>query len=550
MNPFQNMAKTLQAVSWLIVLLILQACDASRTALPQEALDTISLDELREHVRFMASDELGGRYAFSPGNRKTAEYLQQKLESYGYRGAVSGGSFYQPVPVKIMTVDVERSWLRLSWAGGNQQFEYETDYMPEMPNQMLETAAGDLVFVGYGVSAPDHNYDDYAAVDANGKFVVTVKGVPAHLADVELADHEVRNGAARKNGALGNVVISGGLLANYQRFSHGYAKRTLVRLYDHDRQRWLPVAGLGQEADLPDESLQVILAGPELVAALARLMVRPEAYLTEPNGEPRPPKPLAARLEVRTTLQTVASGETFNVLGILEGSDPELKNEYIVLSAHYDHLKTGQDGQIYNGANDNASGVAALLEVAQAFAVGPRPKRSVLVAFYTAEELGLSGSRINTDYQPVVPLDQIVANLNFDMIGYSHDTGKEGLPDANTVFIIGADKISRELDEINRAANRETVALHMDYSLNDPGRRDRIIFRSDHQNYMKHGIPAIWYFTGLPDHYHTPRDDFEEVDFEKMAKIARLALATAWRVTQRSARISADPEFLSYVKNQ
>jgi len=175
--------------------------------------------------------------------------------------------------------------------------------------------------------------------------------------------------------------------------------------------------------------------------------------------------------------------------------------------------------------------------------LGPRTKRSILIAFYTAEELGLVGSRLNTIHEPAVQLDDIVANCNFDMVGHSGVEGAAqvgGVSDSNSVFIIGADKTSVELDRLNRKANEQTVQLNLDYTLSDPARGDRMFFRSDHASYMRHGIPVIWYYTGSDNSYHTPGDDIARIDFEKMARITQLGFATAWQVAQLDQRVSTD----------
>lgn len=225
---------------------------------------------------------------------------------------------------------------------------------------------------------------------------------------------------------------------------------------------------------------------------------------------------------------------TQNVVGVLEGSDPKLKNEYVVFSAHYDHLETNDRGQIYPGADDDGSGTTAVLAIAHAMSMD-HPKRSVMVIFHAGEELGLLGSEYNTDYEPAVPLNQIVADLNIDMIGRSKPPGDQDhldahLSDANTVYLVGADRISKELNAISQQTNAEFQKLNLDYYYNGSTNPDRIYFRSDHWNYAKHGIPVIFYFDGIHADYHQPSDTVNKIDFTKLTKVAQLVFETGWRL--------------------
>ncbi|HKG20953.1 MAG TPA: M28 family peptidase, partial [Blastocatellia bacterium] len=288
-----------------------------------------------------------------------------------------------------------------------------------------------------------------------------------------------------------------------------------------------------------------VLAGSTLIKSLATALGKDEAYLRRPEGKPLEPGniPLTADIKVDVTVKD--SPLTQNVVAILEGSDPKLKDEYVVFSAHYDHLETTGKGEVFNGADDDGSGTSAVLEIAQAFSMGPRSKRSILIIFHTGEELGLFGSEYNTDYDPVVPLDHLVADLNIDMIGRSRlpdnsDSRDRDLADKNTVYLIGADKLSTELNRLSEKTNADTVALKLDYKYNDERDPQRFYYRSDHYNYARHGIPIIFYFTGPHRDYHRTTDDVEKIDFEKMERITRLVFATGWRIANMPDRLPVD----------
>lgn len=235
--------------------------------------------------------------------------------------------------------------------------------------------------------------------------------------------------------------------------------------------------------------------------------------------------------------------DTENVLAYIEGS--EKPEEILVISSHYDHVGVNDAGEIYNGADDDGSGTVAILEIAEAFkkAVkdGFRPKRSVLFLNVTGEEKGLVGSKWYTD-NPVFPLAQTVANLNIDMIGRVG----EGMEDAGDyVYLIGSDKLSTELHNLSEEVNEKYTNLNLDYTYNDENDPNRFYYRSDHYNFAKHDIPIIFYFNGVHADYHKPTDTPEKINYDLLAKRAKLVFLTAWEVANRDARPFVDKPTLT-----
>jgi Zn-dependent M28 family amino/carboxypeptidase len=228
--------------------------------------------------------------------------------------------------------------------------------------------------------------------------------------------------------------------------------------------------------------------------------------------------------------------QTENVVGFLEGSDPILKKEVLVFTAHYDHLGIGSDGAIYHGADDDGSGTTAVLEIAKAFVRNPeKPKRSVLFITVTGEEKGLLGSLYYTNH-PVIPLEETVADLNTDMIGRV-DPNYENSPDSSHyVYVIGADKLSSELRATLERANRETVNFKLDYKYDDPNDPEQFYRRSDHFNFARKGIPIAFFFSGTHSDYHRPTDTVEKINFEKMANTIKLIYTTGWDVANATHR--------------
>ena len=222
-----------------------------------------------------------------------------------------------------------------------------------------------------------------------------------------------------------------------------------------------------------------------------------------------------------------------NVLGYIEGTD--LKDELIIITAHYDHLGK-HDSLIFNGADDDASGVSGALEIAEAFMIAKKegygPRRSILIMPVSGEEKGLLGSKYYTD-NPIYPLNNTIANLNIDMIGRLDDWHNTG----DYVYLIGSDRLSYDLHNINEEINSNYTKLELDYKYNDENDPNRYYYRSDHYNFAKNNIPVIFYFNGVHEDYHRPSDTIEKLDFNKIKKISKLVFLTAWELANREERI-------------
>jgi hypothetical protein len=490
-------------------------------------VDTISPTELRMHLEFLASPELGGRYTLSPNFGIAARYLATRLEADGFRGAGENGSFMQPFEVVAARPDTTKSSLQITKAGNSKDYHFGDFYLTGAIGG--GDAEGQIVFVGAGISSPAQKHDDYARLDVKGKIVLIAPGVPAGIDASQLSDEQQGQGAARAHGAVGVLVVPSQRLLELMKnknFQERAASRETVRLAREGEGR-LPALTLGPNA--VDELLAA--CGLDLKS------------IYDAVGRKQALQPKATDVSVRmSVVQHLTRTTTQNVAGILEGTDPRLKNEYVVFSAHYDHLKTGPSGEIFPGADDDGSGTTAVLSIAHAMSL-ERPKRSVLVIFHAGEELGLLGSEYNTDYAPVVPLEQIVADLNIDMIGRSRPPGDkeledEHLTDANTVYLVGSNRISPELHEISEETNSEFQKMKLDYYYNDPNNPERIYFRSDHWNYAKHGIPIIFYFDGTHVDYHRPTDTVDKIDFNKLTRITRLVFETGWRLANLDHRLT------------
>ena len=235
--------------------------------------------------------------------------------------------------------------------------------------------------------------------------------------------------------------------------------------------------------------------------------------------------------------------EAKNVLGFLEGSDAKLKKEILVITAHYDHIGVGTDGDVFNGADDDGSGTTGVLEIAEAFSKakkeGKGPKRSILFMTVVGEEKGLLGSEWYSEH-PVFPLENTITNLNIDMIGRVGNDFKGKADSANYVFVIGSEMLSTTLKTISENANKTYMNMVLDYRYDDPKDPNRFYYRSDHYNFAKKNIPIIFYFNGVHEDYHRKTDEVKKINFPLLAKRAQLVFYTAWDLANRAEKPAVD----------
>lgn len=484
---------------------------------PAVAAQAINPTELRMNLEFLASPELGGRYTLSPNFGIAARFLATRLEAYGFKGLGDNGSFFQSFDLVKAKIDPASSLSLGPKSGVPKQFAYGDFFSRTITSAKV---TGDVVFIGYGISSKKMGRDDYAGLDVKGKIVLFASGAPKNIDDSLLADDEHEEGAAFAHGAIAALALPSPRYVQYmksERFRQILMNRQAVEVAKTLDRYPGPVVVVG--LDIAD----TLLAPTGLTL---------EKLVSDPGTDLKPQAlGMSATIDITSHQETQ---KTQNVVGMLEGTDARWKNSYVALSAHYDHLKTNAKGQIYPGADDDGSGTVAVLDLAKAFSKA-RPKRSILVIFHAGEELGLLGSEYNADYGHAVPLSQMDVDLNIDMIGRSRkpgDTAKddEHLTDANTIYLVGADRISSELDRISEKANSDSERFKLDYYYNDVKNPERIYYRSDHWNYAKHDVPIIFYFDGTSVDYHQPTDTVDKIDFDKLSRVTHLVFETAWRI--------------------
>ncbi len=482
------------------------------------------------HLSILASAEYEGRGTGEAGGEKAAAYIAEEFKKLGLTGPVDG-SYYQPVKLAYVNFGVGK------FVANGKTFTNGKDFyfIGSGPETTINTK--EIVFIGYGIS--ESNYDDLQGLDISGKVVLLInEGEPTDANGVSLitGSETPSEWTASRNKRLQAITAknpslilaaSSGVKETLQRFG---SRLTRPRITLEDN---VDVAGASSQVPVANISTEIA----DFILQKSKTSVE---QFKKAVAETKKAQSKAIKATLNTTFgSSVVPFTSDNVLGYLEGSD--LKDELVVITGHYDHDGKSEDGTIYYGADDNGSGTVGVLEVARAFAKakadGNGPRRSMLFIAYTAEEKGLLGSDYYTRY-PVFPLASTVVNLNMDMIGRIDDKHLRG--NHNYIHVIGADKLSSELYTINENANADYTHMELDYMYDDPNDELRIYYRSDQYNFAKHGIPVIFYFSGLHPHYHTPEDTVDKIDFDMMAKRTRLVFHTAWEIANRDQRLVVD----------
>ena len=520
----------------------------------------INEKDLEEWLTYLASDELQGRATYTEGLGLAAGYIASHLQQWGVKPAGDSGTYLQTVRVQGVRTNSQAS-VTVEVDGKTRTFKdgEGITFLRQMGG--TQTISGtDIAFVGYGLQVPAAALDDYAEGAPKGKIVVYLgpqgpstlpKGSNRLLSARPRSAIEqgaaavigptVVRGGGRGRGATPGTPATGrggpepGARGATQPPGRGRGAQpdnvdfTTVQSYD----RILP-----PQLTAEDAFFEFLFSG----SAVPYAELKAKAEKREPL--PRfPLKNVKLTIRVDADYQVVRTRLTNNVVGIVEGTDPKLKDTYVAYGAHYDHTgfretaKPGEDA-INNGADDDGSGTVAIMAIAKAFAEGPKPRRSLLFVWHAGEETGLLGSRYMVDHPVVGDIDKIVAQLNMDMVGRNQN---DDPANSNMVLVVGSDRISTELHNINEEANASlSKPLTLDYTMNDPADPQSIYTRSDHYSYAAKGVPIVFYFTGLHADYHRPSDTVDKILFDKVRRIAQLAYETGRRVADSEKRLVKD----------
>lgn len=452
----------------------------------------ISSKDIYEHIKYLASDALEGRYTGSNGEKLAYRYIEKQFESYGLKPAFNG-SFLQSFSFTDKVELAGNNSVIITSGGKENKIKMESGFMTA-PFSGTNKVEGNLVFAGYGISAPKLNYDDYAGIDVKGKIVVVMRSHPEY--DKSNSQFEMfaslrqKASIAKEKGAAGIIFVNGFFPQNDQDklIEFYYDRSPLLAGFPAVQVKRSYIDELFKNAGFSFSECQINISKEKKPASFEF-------------------KNASAKIE---TGVSELNGTGHNVAAILEGTDPVLKNEFIVIGGHYDHLGWGETGSLYrgtdkkihNGADDNASGTVGMLELAENLSALKNVKRSVIFIAFSGEELGILGSSFFVNNSPV-PLDKITAMINMDMIGR--------LNNDNVLNIIGAGTAAQFKTILNKRNN-----YGFSLSLTDDG-----MGGSDHQAFTNKKVPVLFFFTAMHSDYHKPSDTFDKINCAGEEKVLK-----------------------------
>jgi len=528
------------------------ALPAQTLPIPQRlrvGYDSISQDRMRADLTFFAGDGTQGRMTLSPGDLAATEWVASEFAKAGLKAPATDASgkptFMQAVPVIEYAVDTKATEIRFEQGGKAQ-----TWHSPQVGGGYREAIKIDapLAYVGYGITAPEYSYDDYAGVDVHGKIVLLMEYEPQEDDPKSVFNGTglTRHGTlrtkmlnAQRHGAVAVIVMPE---PNSTHPSTAMRSASVVAGVKGKRLTPIPLQQLeGDELHIPLMTVPVEVADKMVSASMSASTSELQRGI-DTDLKPRSRDLSGSTIHLRTKNLLNRPDTTYNAVGLMEGSDPKLRAETVMVSGHHDHNGVSEveypDGtrktEVWNGADDNGSGAVGVVALAQAFARNPiKPKRSILFVVFASEERGFEGSNYLTQH-PLRDLKTTRAMVNFDMIGRDEKPS----PQTDGVIEIPADTTNRlnligslYSPDLQKIVEREDkrVGLVLD------GRFDRdttlgLFYRSDQLPFVLHGVPAIWFFTGFHPDYHHSTDTVEKIDFVKMQKIVRLGYLTLFDV--------------------
>lgn len=486
--------------------------------------DKTSLTHMKANLNFLASDELEGRETGTRGEILASMYIAAEFAKYGVTPFGDNGTYFQNIKLTSNIYDLASKIFFDSPGGKKTELNYGLGFLksgggvcaPEYFN-----FTGEIIFAGFGITAPEFKYDDYAAIDVKGKIVIVLPDEPYSednnyfngTRPTRYATANAKTENAIKHGAAGIFFFpESWRMKFWETFKKSSLTGTLAP-QSKAASRMIP------SFVFSEESMNALLEGEEINFASMNELIEKKASF----------KPFPLKKKVRFELKDNSQVKMArNVVGLIEGTDPKLKNEYVLLSAHYDHEGI-RNGVVYNGADDDGSGTVSVMEVARIMKENKLNKRSVVALLVTGEEKGLWGSAFAAENGSYIP--NTVADINIDMDGREH-------PDS--IHVIGSNKLSTEYYNLIKEVNAKTVKLGFNYKYDDPKDPQRFFYRSDHYNFALKGIPIVFFFDDMRADYHKPTDDVEKINFDKMLKVVKLSANVALRAANLNHRIKVD----------
>jgi Zn-dependent M28 family amino/carboxypeptidase len=517
--------------------------------------DAITAGKLRADLMFLGGDGFRGRLTNTPENNLALEWVASRFEAFGLKGAGPGGSYFQPYNLITATLG-DANELEVTSGSASTRHAVGSDFYPHR-HSVSGRVSAPVAFAGYGISASALGYDDLAG-DVKGKILLVLDHEPGEndaaspfdgLVTSEYSNQLKKTLTAQEKGAAGVLFVTD-IHAHPGPENFDASARFYWPAQSPRVERYL-LGAWAEKVRIPSGQISIALA-EALVRGSGKTLQELARGADNRRGSAAITLPGVTATLVTNVKRSVVRDR--NVVALLEGSDASLKDQWIVISGHPDH--DGAMGeQIFNGADDNGSGTVGLVAIAEVYALaareGKRPRRSILFAAFNSEERGLLGAWAFTE-APLVPLRQIVAVLNMDMIGRNEEVPEgggnrfRGLPpqtaesNNNSVTLLGWSKSPSLTGAIERANETYGLKLKKEYDNNI----SNLIRRSDHWPFIQRGVPGIWFHTGLHPDYHTIYDDPEKINYPKMEKITRLVHQVSWDLAQGGERPRIATELL------
>jgi hypothetical protein len=530
-----------------ILLAVALASEVAAAQIParvREAANVIQQGNLKRDVEYLAADALRGRKSPSPGLDSAAAYVARRLAALRITPAGDNGTYRQHYTVRTQKLDTMASYLEI----GGRRFTSGSAMLVQFFNDSALRITAPMVYVGHGLRAPKKGIDPWADVDVRGKIVIVHGPISVPTGETFQSmgtlgvDWKVAWETAKERGAAGIIQV----LRSGSNFLRRWDQLRGMDFYREKTDLHPSVESAYASAQFTSlyvkpEALQHLLAGTHLnadsvLAGVARGMY-PASFALDP----------ARPATINNALAGTTSMRLHNVVAKIEGSDPRLRNEAVVIMAHLDgavgDVPAVPGDSIWNAADDNASGSTGILAVAEAMMRAPRPKRSVIFLWDTGEEVGLWGSRFYAA-NPVVPLENVVAHYNIDMIGRSRPPGdtnraNEELVGENEIYVIGPRVLSSEADSLVHRTNRSLDNLKLSHRFDD-ATHEFFYPRTDAGPLLERGVMILDFSEGTHVDYHGPGDESHKLDLAKMEKVSRLVFVTAWLLADAPMRMRMD----------
>ncbi|MCB9249668.1 MAG: M28 family peptidase [Ignavibacteriales bacterium] len=498
-------------------------------AQPALSLNDNSYTYVKSNLEFLASDELEGRETASRGEKLASLFISEELEKNGVKPFGDSGSYFQTFNMQVEGLTEESGITFLFKDNSSISYSNTSDIAystNKLPRNKFANNEFEIVFAGYGIISEEDDYDSYKNIDVAGKVVLILNGTPKNNGNEILVANAIRKyrwssaktNLAKSKNAVGVIILPDDENLMYWDYiinrsnSKSYSLEEEIERNDEEN---IPIVYLNENS--------------------AKTLLENEKFSFEKKKKNINLKPDTFTLNAKVNFNYKTFTEikpVRNVIGLIEGNDPALKNEYVTIGAHYDHEGI-KGSEIYNGADDNGSGTVTILETARQLSLLKNNKRPILVIFHTGEEKGLKGSTYLANNSSFV--DNIISHINIDMVGRQSE---------DTIYCIGASRISTELGQLVEQVNKETVNFYLNYTFDSPTDPNRFYYRSDHISYANKGIPIAFFYDYMQADYHKPSDTVEKINFTKIVKMVNLLESLVLKISNLEHKLTVNNNIL------